>query len=59
MAQRFQPKKLNREDHKNIDKTADGIKKGVGAAGILTLVITGVVKYGKPIAKIAKNLIIK
>ena len=59
MAQRFQPKKLNREDHKTIDKTADGIKKGVSAAGIITLVISGVVKYGKTIAKAAKNLIIK
>ena len=59
MAQRFQRKKLNKEDHKTIDKTADGIKKGVGAVGVLSLVVTGVVKYGKPVAKVVKNLIIK
>ncbi len=59
MNERFQAKNLNRDDHKTIDKTADGIRKGVGALGILGLIATGVVKFGKPIAKVAKNLIIK
>lgn len=59
MAQKFQPKKLNKDDHKKVDMAADGLKKGVGALGVLTVIGAGVVKYGKPILKAAKNILIK
>lgn len=59
MAQRFQVKKLNKEDHKNIDKAADGIKKGVGLAGALGAGFVFAKKYGKPIANAVKNIIIR
>lgn len=51
MAQRFQPKKLNKDDHKKVDKAVDTAKKGIGVAGLLVAVGTAVYKFGKPILK--------
>ena len=59
MEQRFQGKKLNRDDHKNVDKAADGVQKAIGITGALAIVVTTVVKFGKPVLNAAKNLIIK
>ncbi|WP_405354816.1 hypothetical protein [Ruminococcus sp.] len=51
MAQRFQPKKLNKEDHKKVDKAADNAKKGFAVASLLVAVAGVAVKIGKPIVK--------
>ena len=59
MAERFQAKKLNKDDHKNIDKAADGIKNGVGFASVLGAGLVFAKKYGKPIATAVKNIIIR
>ena len=59
MAQRFQGKELNKEDHKKIDKAADDVKKGVGVISVLGTIVTIAVKYKKPIAKAVKNIVKK
>ena len=59
MAQRFQVKKLNKEDHKKVDKTAEGIKAGVSVVSVLGAGVIFIKKYGKPIVNRLKNLIIK
>lgn len=59
MSQRFQPKKLNKDDHKAVSTSAEGLKKGIGLAGIAGAVVTLGVKIGKPALKIAKNIFFK
>lgn len=51
MSEKFQKQKLNREDHKKVDKAAKGVRKGVGVLGVLAVVGTAAVKYGPKILK--------
>lgn len=52
MAKRFKVKKLNKDDHKDVKKAADGTKKGLAALGVALAVIPAGIK-------IAKNIIFK
>lgn len=59
MSQRFQPKKLNKDDHKAVSESAEGLKMSIGIASFAGAVVALGVKYGKPALKIAKNIIFK
>ena len=52
MAKRFKVKKLNKDDHTDVKKAADGTKKGLAALGVALAVIPAGIK-------IAKNIIFK
>ncbi|NCC87773.1 MAG: 50S ribosomal protein L17 [Clostridia bacterium] len=59
MANRFQNKKLNKDDHKNINEVAGGIKKSGGLLSVVAVAVVGVKKYGKPVLNLAKTIILK
>ena len=59
MANRFQNQKINKDDHKNINKVAGGAKKTVGLLGVFAFVGVGLKKYGKPAFNLAKSIILK
>ena len=59
MAQRFQVKKLNKEDHKKVNNAAKSVKQGVGVLGVIGAVAGVAVKFGKPVIKVVKNIIIR
>ncbi|MBR4569336.1 MAG: 50S ribosomal protein L17 [Candidatus Riflebacteria bacterium] len=52
---RFQKQKLNRDDHKKVDKGAKGVRAGIGIASALAVVATAAVKYGPAIVKKIAN----
>lgn len=59
MAEKFQKKKLNREDHKKMDNVVKYAKKG-GVFVITTgIVLTAIKKNGPEIISAAKNIITK
>lgn len=47
MEKRFQAKKLNKDDHKNINKTAKVIKRGLGGLSICIAVAPLIKKCNK------------
>ena len=55
MAKRFKVKKLNKDDHKDVKKAADGAKKGVALLSLAVAAVP-VIKGG---IKFAKNIILK
>ena len=57
--ERFQKKKPNKEDHKEINRTAGGIKKGVKIFSAVLVVGTVGKDHGKDIANMAKSVILK
>lgn len=53
---KFQNKRLNKDDHKNIEKAAKGIRIGGTIAAVAAGVGIAIKKYGiKPIIELAKN----
>lgn len=59
MAEKFQKKKLNRDDHKKMDKAVKGIKNGGKLVAGVCAVCVFVKKSGPQIANFAKNIIMK
>ena len=39
MAKRFQNKKLNKDDHKEVKQAADGVKKSLGVLGVVVMAL--------------------
>ena len=54
---KFQKKKLNREDNKNMKKAAKGLKGVCGGIGAVVLIM--IQKHGKDILKVGKKKIFK
>lgn len=59
MAEKFQKKKLNREDHKKMDNAVKHAKTGGVLLGALTTCVIVAKKKGPKIISAAKNLITK
>ena len=60
MAEKFQKKKLNRDDHKKMDNAAKYVRKGgVIILGALTTCVIVAKKNGPKIMSAAKNIITK
>lgn len=59
MGQRFQVKKLNKNDHKGVKDTARAVKKSIGIFGTFAIVAPIIKKHGKCIVGIAKNIVLK
>lgn len=59
MAEKFQKKKLNRDDHKKMDNTAKNVKRGGVTLGILVTIGIVVKKNGPKLISAAKNIITK
>ena len=59
MAEKFQKKKLNRDDHKKMDNAAKHVRKGGAILGALTTCVIVAKKNGPKIISAAKNLITK
>lgn len=50
--ERFAVKKPNRDDHEGIKKAADGVKQGIGIAGLMVTAWVGIKKYGPKLLNI-------
>lgn len=59
MGKRFQTKKLNKDDHKDVKNTARAVRKGVGVVGAVALVTPVIKKHGKGVVDLAKNIILR
>ena len=59
MRKRFQAKKLNKDDHKDVKDTARAVKKSVGIASAFAIALPVIKKYGKDIVGIAKNIVLR
>jgi len=63
MQKKFQNKKLNSKDHKDIEQAADGVKKGLLAVGVLGTIGVFIKKNGveglKKIPSIAATIIFR
>lgn len=59
MAEKFQKKKLNRDDHKKMDNAAKHVRKGGVILGVLTTCVIVAKKNGPKIISTAKNIITK
>lgn len=59
MAEKFQKKKLNRDDHKKMDAAAKNVKKGGGVLLAVGIVFTAIKKNGPKLIDAAKNIITK
>ena len=56
---KFQKKKLNREDSKNIKMAAKRLKAVCGGVGAAALIVPIIQKHGKDILKVGKKMIFK
>lgn len=59
MAEKYQKKKLNREDHKEMDDAAKNVKRGASLLMLVATIGVGVKKNGPKIISVAKNIITK
>lgn len=59
MAEKFQKKKLNRDDHKKMDNAAKYVKKSGSALVAAGIAITVIKKNGPKFFSVAKNAIKK
>ena len=59
MAEKFQKKKLNRDDHKKMDNAAKHVKKSCGRLLAAGIVFTVIKKNGPKLISVAKNIITK
>ncbi len=59
MAEKFQKKKLNRDDHKKMDNAAKHVKKSGGTLLAAGIVFTVIKKNGPKLISVAKNIITK
>ena len=50
--ERFVVNKPNKDDHRGVKKTADGVKQGVGIVGFLLTLGVGIKKYGPKLLSI-------
>lgn len=57
MEKKIQNKKLNKSDHKKINKCAKYTKKGLAALVVVTPFL--IKKYGGQILNVSKNIILK
>jgi hypothetical protein len=44
--ERFVVNKPNKDDHKGVKKAADGVRQGIGIAGLMVTAWVGIKKYG-------------
>lgn len=56
---RFQNKKLNKNDHKNIKKAAKRTKTALNIFTVMAVATPVIKKYGKTGLNLAKNIILK
>ena len=56
---RFTGKKLNKDAHKGMKKTAGGLKKGLGVLSVAIVAIPTIKKYGKEISGLARTLLFR
>lgn len=59
MAEKFQKKKLNRDDHKKMDNAAKHVKNSGGALLVGGIMVTAIKKNGTKLISVAKNIITK
>lgn len=56
---RFKGKKLNKDAHKGMKKTAGGLKKGLGLLSFVIVAVPTIKKYGKEITGLAKTVLFR
>lgn len=56
---RFQKKKLNKEDGKDVKKAAKGVKGVLKVGTLLAVAVPAVKKFGKPALELGKKIIFK
>ena len=56
---RFKGKKLNKDAHKRMKKTAGVLKKGVGLLSVAIVAVPTIKKYGKEISGFARAVLFR